>query len=215
MLEASSYRSEGNSLHNCVLFSGSGACSRGRKVDLTRVRVFHSESYRQRRALRLSYAGECLDSDQPDHHFWQGGSSSEQGMTKRQKFCKRIMQQLHGAGTASDCTCFMQTRYFFFKGKRKNGLKVVTKTKKTPSPPSGFMACGRWSHPHFGGFQGAKCSQGRHRCSLEHRGEGASRGENDSKRDVGDDILSSRRPSRYSGGRVVQSMGDFCRAKWD
>lgn len=101
---------------------------------------------------------------------------------------------------------------FFFKGKRKNDLKVVTKTKKTPPAPSGFMACGRWSHAHLGGFQGAECSQGGRRCSLEHRGEGAPGGENDSKRDVGDDSLSSRRPGRYSGGRVVQSMGDFCRA---
>lgn len=128
-----------------MLFSGSGACSRGGKVDLTRVGVFHSGSYRKRRALTLSYAGEYLDGDQPGHHSWQGGSSSEQGMAKRQKFCKRIMQHLHGAGTASDCMCFMQTRcfFFFFKGKRKNGLKVVTKTKKTPSPPSGLMACGR------------------------------------------------------------------------
>lgn len=94
---------------------------------------------------------------------------------------------------------------FFFKGKRKNDLKVVTKTKKTPPAPSGFMACGRWSHAHLGGFQGAECSQGGRRCSLEHRGEGAPGGENDSKRDVGDDSLSSRRP-------VGIQEGGLCRA---
>lgn len=58
----------------------------------------------------------------------------------------------------------------------------------------------------MGGFHGAECSQGGHRCSLEHRGEGASGGENDSKRDVGDDSLSSGRPSRS-----IQE-GRLCRA---
>ena len=58
----------------------------------------------------------------------------------------------------------------------------------------------------MGGFHGAECSQGGRRCSLEHRGEGASGGENDSKRDVGDNSLSSGRP-----GRSIQE-GRLCRA---